>query len=244
MVNGFTHPQWFTYKQAVAFGGQVRKGEKGSKVVKYGTVEREAEGQGGNEDPKVIPFARAYTVFNADQVEWETRDHILKGYEPRNLGTESDPELDAMFIAMGIPTETHEKPTAYYSPQQDRVFLPPVETFHEVAEFYATVSHEYVHATGHRRRLDRVLSAKREAYAFEELIAELGAAMVCGFLGIAADINQSAAYIESWLKALRNDNRMIFRAAASAQKAADLLLDAAERGAGEQGTPPVMIAAE
>lgn len=245
---GFTHSQWFTYRQAVAFGGQVRKGEKGSRVVKYGTVDREAdyaaEGQGA--DKKVIPFLKSYTVFNADQIEWETTDFLEGGKPPRDLGTESDPELDAVFEAMGISTEFHEKPVAYYSPQADRVFMPHVSTFHEAAEFYATQAHEYAHATGHRKRLDRFPSARAQStpeYAREELVAELGGALVCASLGINASVEQSAAYLDHWIEALTGDHRLIFRVAASAQRAADLLLDAAESGAGGNAAP-VMVAAE
>lgn len=241
---GYAMPQWFIYRQAIAMGGQVRKGEKAAKVVKYGTIEREdADGQG--EDGKVIAFLKAYAVFNAEQIDWTDATLAPQIGAPRDLGTETDPDLDAVFAAMGIPTEHSPEPRAYYSPQRDVVHMPNANTFHDVPGYYDTLSHEYVHATGHRRRLDRQTAETRKGYAFEELIAEIGGAMVCASLGIATERAQNAAYVRGWLEALRADDRAIFWAAAAAQKAADLLLEtAAANGAGSLAPAAHAIAAE
>ena len=114
--------------------------------------------------------------------------------------------------------------------------MPPVKTFVSAGSYYATLAHEAVHWTGHGSRLDRLAKfADRSAYAFEELVAELGNVILCTHLGLTPDFEQSAAYVESWLKALKEDKRAIFRAAAEGQKAADLLLELArpdERGGG------------
>ena len=105
--------------------------------------------------------------------------------------------------------------------------MPPVATFHSAAGYYATLAHEATHWTGHKSRLDRFgRFTDRKAYAFEELIAEIGNCMICAALGLTPDFNQSAAYLQSWLRALSDDKRLIFKAASEAQKAADLLLAA------------------
>lgn len=232
---GYSMPQWFTYRQAVSLGGQVRKGEKAAKVVKYGTLEREGDGA---DDAKVIPFLKSYAVFNAEQIEWTDAHLAPQATTPRDLGTETDPAIDAVFTAMDIPTETTPKAAAFYSPQRDVVHMPPVQTFHDAPGYYDTLAHEYCHATGHRRRLDRQTAPNRKGYAFEELIAEIGGAMVCASLGIATDRAQNAAYVKSWIEALKADDRVIFRAAAAAQKAANLLLETATaNGAGGLTAP-------
>lgn len=103
--------------------------------------------------------------------------------------------------------------------------MPPIATFHDAAGYYATLAHEACHWTGHKSRLDRFSRfTDRKAYAFEELIAEIGNCMTCARLGLTPDFNQSGAYIQSWLRALKDDKRLIFKAASEAQKAAELLM--------------------
>ena len=220
---GYRAARWFTYKQAQEAGGQVRKGEKSATVIKYGTFEREAE---GSDDPRKVPYLKAYRVFNAEQIDGlPTEFHAAAAEEPCNLGTAADPALDAFFAATGADIRTSDDPRAYYNPVADFIHMPPIATFHTASGFYATLAHETVHWTGHGSRLDRLgRFTERKAYAFEELIAEIGNCMICASLGLTPDFEQSAAYVGSWLRALQDDKRLIFKAATEAQKAADLLL--------------------
>ncbi|QPT38923.1 DNA primase TraC [Oligella ureolytica] len=224
---GYGSAYWFTYRQAQELGAQVRKGEKGTTVVKYGTFEREDEETG---EDKKIPYLKGYTVFNADQIDGlPEKYHAVPAEEARDLGTEADPELDAFFKATGADIRTSEEPRAYYSLNGDYIHMPPIATFHSAAGYYATLAHEATHWTGHKSRLDRFSRfSDRKSYAFEELIAEIGNCMVCAAIGLTPDFEQSGAYVASWLRALKDDKRMIFKAATEAQKAADFLLEEAE----------------
>jgi antirestriction protein ArdC len=223
---GYVSPRWFTYKQAQDSGAQVRKGEKSTTVVKYGTFEKEDRDTG---EDKTFSYAKAYRVFNADQIEGLPAELYGKAPDaPRDLGTEADPELDAFFARTGAEIVTTEEPRAYYSPAKDHIHMPPVATFHSTKGYFGTLAHEAIHWTGGEKRLERIKKfANREAYAFEELVAEIGACFLGAQIGIAPEIDQSAAYVESWLQALKDDKRAIFRAASEAQKAADYLLNAA-----------------
>ena len=211
---------WFTYKQAQNHDAQVRKGEKSSVVVKYGTIVREDD----TGEEKIIPYLRSYRVFNADQVDGLPEKFYHKPAPPRDLGTAKDATLEEFFGTLGVPIDTTPKPKAYYSPSTDRVHMPPVETFFDASGYYGTLAHEMAHATGHKSRLDRFKKFQnREAYAFEELVAEIAACMLAAEQGFRPDFEQSAAYVEGWLKALNDDTSMIFRAASEAQKAVDLI---------------------
>ncbi len=208
----------------------MRKGEKSVSVIKFGTIEKESEKP--NEDPRTIPYTKLYAVFNADQIDGLPEDYYHRAEAPRDLGTEPDAALDAFFAATGAVIDSSPDPRAYYNPVTDRVHMPSVRTFHSMGGYYATLAHEMVHWTGHGRRLDRLGKfADRKAYAFEELIAEIGNVIICAHLGLTPDFEQSAAYVESWLKALREDKRAIFRAAAEGQKAADFLITKAAEAA-------------
>ena len=228
-AKGYASAHWFTYKQAQEHGGQVRKGEKSSTVVKYGTVEK--EGDDGEE--RRISYARAFRVFNADQIDNLPEEFYRSPAQPpRDLGTQADADLDAFFAATGARIVTTERPQAFYNITEDLIHMPPIQTFHDAGGYYATLAHEATHWTGHKSRLDRFGNGRdRKAYAYEELVAEIGACMVCATLGLMPDFDQSAAYVEGWLEALANDNRLIFRAASDAQKALDHLAGAAQAGA-------------
>jgi antirestriction protein ArdC len=222
--HGYVSNRWMTYKQAQELSGQVRKGESSSTVVKYGTFTRENE-LGIEEE---LPYARAYRVFNADQIEGLPEDYYIRPEAPRDLGTAADPELEAFFGRTGAEIHTRDDPRAYYSPAKDHIHMPPIATFHNAAGYYGTLAHEVIHWTGSEKRLERIKKfANREAYAFEELVAEIGACFLGAQIGVAPEFGQSAAYVEGWLKALKDDKRAIFRAASEAQKAADFVLHAA-----------------
>ncbi|MDT1064182.1 zincin-like metallopeptidase domain-containing protein [Paracoccus sp. CPCC 101403] len=228
-AQGYGSAWWFTYKQAEAAGGQVRKGEKSATVVKYGTVAREDEESGAE---KRIPYLKSYRVFNADQIDGLPEGfHAAPPQPVCDLGTRPDPRLEAFFAATGADIRSTAEPQAYYDPRADFIHMPMISSFHDAAGFYATLAHEACHWTGHGSRLDRLSRfAERKAYAFEELIAEIGNCMLCAQLGLVPDFGQSAAYVESWLRALQDDKRMIFKAATEAQKAADFLLSCVGEG--------------
>ena len=185
---GYRSPYWFTYRQAQEAGGQVRKGEKSATVVKYGTFDREDEASG---EERKVPYLRAYRVFNADQIEGLPEQYHGKPAEaPRDLGTEADPALVAFFDATGAEIRTSDDPQAYYNPAEDFIHMPPIGTFHSAAGYFATLAHEATHWTGHKSRLDRLSRfTERKAYAFEELIAEIGNCLVCATLGLVPDFD-------------------------------------------------------
>lgn len=228
---GYASPFWMTYRQAQELGGQVRRGERSTLVVKYGVLEKEREdeaGQGVREGEEGRaqrrPYLKAYRVFNAGQVDGLPESFARKPDPARDLGTKADASLETYFARLGATVETTPDPRAYYHPARDVIHMPPVATFHDTEGYYATLGHEAVHWTGHGSRLDRLARCRdREAYAFEELVAEVGQCLLLATLGLTPAIDQSAAYIEGWLKALRDDKRVIFRAASEAQKAVDLI---------------------
>ncbi|OIQ64447.1 DNA primase TraC [mine drainage metagenome] len=133
--------------------------------------------------------------------------------------------METFFAATGATINTTKKPRAFYDLKADRIHMPPIGTFHNAAGYYGTLSHELTHWTGAASRLDRLSRFDdRKAYAFEELVAEIGNCLLCATLGLTPDFGQSGAYIEGWLRALKEDNRAIFRAASEAQKAVDFVL--------------------
>lgn len=225
-THGYRASHWFTYRQAQELGGQVRKGEKASTVVKYGTVDREQSDEQGGTEKRAIPYLRAYKVFNAEQIDGlPDRFAPAPVDEVQNLGTQANPVLDAFFAATGADIRTSTDPWAYYNTQIDFIHMPPIASFHDAAGYYATLAHEATHWTGHATRLDRFARFQdRTAYAFEELVAEIGNCMLCARLGLVPDFGQSGAYIKGWLRALQDDKRLIFKAATEAQKAVELLI--------------------
>ena len=226
MEKDYALAHWFTFRQASALGARVRKGERSCMVIYYNVHERETEAG----ETKRLPFARSYNVFNADQIDGLPEDYIRAPDPARDLGTQSDPVLDAFFAATGARIETSARPRAFYRLDDDVIHMPPVATFHSTAGYFGTLAHESLHWTGHKSRLDRFPAfIDKRGRAREELVAEIGAAMTCARLGCDAEIPQSAAYVESWLEVLE-DKRAIFAAATAAQAGADHLFKAAAAG--------------
>ena len=216
----FASAHWFTFKQAKDLGGGVRKGQKSSTVVKYGTFDKE----GDNGEEKKIPYTRAYRVFNADQIDGLPAVFYAPPEEPRDLGTEADPELEAFFAKTGADIITTTEPRAYYRHDTDQIHMPPIQTFVDAGKYYGTLGHETVHWSGVDKRLGRNKRFKSNSErAMEEMTAEIGAAILGVKLGIEPDFEQNAAYVESWLAVLKDDNTAIFKAASEAQKAVDFI---------------------
>lgn len=226
-VKGYAAPLWMTYKQAEALGAQVRKGEKGSPVTYADKIKKhETDEQSGEETEREVYFLKQYTVFNVEQIDglparyYAPPQPIVATAEERNQAAEG-------FFANLDADIRHGGNQAYYSPSSDHVQMPAFESFKEAEGYYSVLGHECVHWTMHPKRLAREFGKARfgnEAYAQEELVAEIGAAFIAADLGIALEPRPDhASYIASWLKVLKNDTRAIFTAAAHAQKAVEYL---------------------
>jgi len=228
MESGFTAPFWMTYKQAQELGGQVRKGEHGALVVFANAMTKtETDAKTGEETDIEIPFMKGYTVFNVEQIDGLPERFYARIECPHTGETTRNAQLEAFFQATGADIR-HGGNQAFYKVDQDFIQMPVFEAFHQTEHYYSTLAHECAHWTRHPSRLNRDLGQKRwgdSAYAMEELIAEITSAFVGAELGITPHVlDDYAAYVASWLKALRNDKKAIFTAASHAQKAADFLL--------------------
>ena len=229
---GFADGIWGTYRQWQAKGAQVRKGEHGSTVVLWKPFERGDRSDDGEQDDggRRGVYARCFTVFNGEQVD---------GYEPEPVAqldeTMRFAHADAFVANLGIECE-YGGDTAYYSPIADRVHMPHFRQFKDALGFYGTLLHEHGHASGAKHRLDRDLTGSfgSATYAAEEICVEILSGFILADLGLAHHPRPDhAAYVASWLKALRGDPRAIFAAASRAQAAADWMhaqqTDGAER---------------
>lgn len=208
---GYTDPRWLTYKQAAEQGGQVRKGEHGTTIIYYKMLEKENEAG----ETEHIPMLKTFTVFNVQQI-----DNLSVEYAALPAAS-FDPieKAEALTVRSGAKI-TEKGIQAFYRPSTDEIYLPERFRFNNAADFYATQLHELIHWTGAKSRLNREKGGKygSDKYAFEELIAELGCAFLMADLGITGDV-QHESYISSWLKALNDDKRFIFKAASAASKA-------------------------
>ena len=248
---GYSSPNWLTFRQAKLLGGSVRKGEKGYPVVFWkwpegsrSEVESGKSDHSGTQHPEPLtynpqdgapeeprgrgPILRYYTVFNLSQCDGiddpSAEDLDVIAFTPIA-------QCEAIVRNMPTPPRiTHRQQRAYYQPSTDEINLPMKNSFASPQEYYATLFHELTHATGHASRLDRsgitdpVLFGSHD-YSREELVAEMGAAFLCGETGIEnATLDSSAAYVAGWLKRLRGDAKLVITAAAQAQKAVDYVL--------------------
>jgi antirestriction protein ArdC len=221
---------WMTYKQAQSIGAQVKKGAKGVQVVFYKPLSVTDKA-----DPtvtKLIPMIKSYTVFNTDWIDGLPENPVVE-----NPATEFQTlEECEQFIANTKAVIKHGGDSAFYTPTMDFIQLPNKTDFKSNSDYYATALHELAHWTGHTSRVNRDFSKSKRfgdsAYAFEELVAELTAAMMCAHLRIDGQL-QHASYIQSWLKVLKQDSKAILKASAEAQKAVDFMCNAA--AIGEEG---------
>jgi len=223
--HGFPGQSWLTFRQALALGGNVRKGEHGTTVVyadRFVPDDEKKRARETGEDAQAIPFLKRFTVFNAAQCEGLPEDVAIVAPPP--LPGLIEPRVEALVKATSIDFRIGGN-RAFYVPAQDYVQVPPPQAYFEPINWHRTALHELGHATGHASRLNRDFSGSfgTKKYAFEELIAEMSAAFCCASLGITPTVRH-ADYIGSWLEVLREDNRVIVRAASQASKAADYLL--------------------
>jgi antirestriction protein ArdC len=224
-AQGYSAPIWMTYKQAQELKANVRKGERGSLVVYANSINKIETNDKGEDVEREIPFLKAYTVFNVEQMDGLPEHYYVKPANPLPL-SERIAAADRFLIGTGA-TIQHGGNLAYYSPAKDLIQLPLFEAFADKESYYGTALHELVHFTKTKDRLDRDFSAKRfgdHGYAREELVAELGAAFLCAELDITPEVREDhAAYLGHWIEILNEDKRAIFGAASHAQRAADYL---------------------
>lgn len=221
-AKGYESSYWLTFNQAKGKGGTIRKGEKSSMVVfwkQYDTTDKESG------EPTTVPVLRYYNVFNVEQTEGIKAPDAV-AFTP----TEFHPivEADRMVKAFADgPSLEHGGTQAYYRPLTDSVRLPEPSRFASSEEYYSTLFHELAHSTGHSKRIDRKLDTDPKPfgsadYGREELVAEMAAAFLCGHAGIQpAVIENQAAYVQGWLKTIKQDKKLVIAAAGAAQKAAD-----------------------
>jgi antirestriction protein ArdC len=219
---GWVTPRFLTFKQAIETGGNVRKGEHGTKVYFVKQLQIK-DSDREDADTRLVPMLREYTVFNIDQCE-NLPDSVKAGkpIRVRNPDTR-DTLADEFLLSTGADIrEGHGE--AYYVPSRDFISMPAFEAFKGADHFYNVVFHELTHWTGHKSRLDRDLKNRfgSRDYAAEELVAELGAAFLCAEFSFDGDV-RNAGYIASWIELLKADKRAFFTACSKASKAADYL---------------------
>ena len=221
---GYGSRYWVTYRQARTLGGSVRRGEHGSKVVfwKIDKYQKENKETGETEDRNSM-LLRYYAVFNLEQCEG------IKSPEPVRVLAPLE-HCDNIVRSMPNPPGFERDSRAFYRPSTDTVGMPAKSAFDSAEEYYSTFFHELTHSTGHPSRVGRERIMEHnpfggEDYSKEELLAEMGAAMLCGVAGIESrTLDNSASYLQSWINRLRSDSRLIVSAASQAQKAADYIL--------------------
>ena len=228
---GYESPHWLTFKQAKERGGSVRKGEKGTGIVFWKWYDKKTGQTGDDGQPATdrIPVLRYYTVFNVDQC-----DGIEPPETPDVRHHEWEPLDECERIVSDMPSRPeirHGSGRACYVPCADCVEVPHRHRFEQPAAYYSTLFHELTHSTGHETRLNRRPSDEPRYfgdadYSREELVAEMGAAFLCGHAGIENDtLDRSSAYLKGWIGVLKGDSRLIVTAAAQAQKASDFVLN-------------------
>lgn len=224
-MNGYSTCRYITYSQAQSVGGFAKKGSKAVSVLRPLLVDKEVERNGKKVKEKVLIDFIPYKVFNLDQCEGVESLYpvpvIAKEPVKRRL------DLDMIMNNTGIPMKYVDGDRCFYSPVADQVTMQPIETFERIEGFYATCFHELGHGTGHEKRLNRFKTVgkyDRAEYAYEELVAELTAATICQMVGIDGHDRHAAAYLQNWIKALKDDKMMILDACKHSGKAVNLIM--------------------
>ena len=237
---GYASPYWMTYRQAEVLKGQVRKGEKASHAVLYKAIPAREVRDGDssidndNDDTRTRRLLRGFAVFNADQI-----DGLPARYYPMADVAETMPEgihrpqLEAFFER--VPAQVrHNGTQAYYNLSRDEIVLPPIERFSSYDAYFATRAHETAHWSGHKNRLDRQFGKRfgDQAYAFEELVADISSAILGALLGLPeAQLDNHASYLAHWVKVLKNDKTAILTAASQADVAVEYIVGFGQAGA-------------
>jgi antirestriction protein ArdC len=240
ITRGYTKRTWLSFRQAVQLGGHVRKGEKATPIIFYGQAKaREdaasvaAAGEAVSE--RTYRFLKLFHAFNVEQIE-ELPAHVGVEMAP----TARDPSFVEQWLVRAGANVRIGGATAFYSPVTDAIHIPPIAAFLSEQHFAATLLHEGVHFTGAKSRLDRLADyhTDRKARAREELVAEIGSAMLGAMIGFKPDhLEDHAAYVADWLKLLRDEPKAFLSAAAKAQNAIDWLTERAGHPSGDDVVP-------
>lgn len=230
--------EWLTYKQIQAEGGRVKAGEKASTVVfwKYLDKVEKQEDENGNEIEVVtgkFPILKGYAVFHIDQTEGIKPKYENKAKRYEHEACEEAEKVIANYVERdGLKLFIEDSDRAYYRPSTDEVHVPIMQQYKVREEYYSTTFHELTHSTGHAKRLNRRELAEMsffgdENYSKEELTAEIGAAFLCQTVGLQCEkaFENSVAYLQGWLRALKNDKKLIVAAAARAEAAVNYILN-------------------
>jgi antirestriction protein ArdC len=227
-TQGYESRYWLTYAQANKLGGHVKKGEHATTVVFWHVGEEKTVKRTDGTDRKSKPFLlRYYSVFNLCQTEGIAEKLGLDKATPR---VPSLDQCEQIVSAMPNRPAFEQSDRAWYRPSTDSVGMPARGLFNSAETFYSTLFHELTHSTGHASRIGRegieqLNTFGSESYSKEELIAEMGAAMLCGVTGISpSTLSNSASYLQSWIDRLRGDSKLLVSAASAAQKASDFIL--------------------
>lgn len=215
LKHGYTSHYWLGFGQAKQLKGNVKKGEKATRIIACITKKKETKDEGNDMENVITHFFRTEYVFNLDQIE----------------GIKIDTENEKIISADGIEelikntklNLKHQGERAFYKPSQDYINMPLKSKFEDTEGYYSTLLHELVHWTGHKNRLNRLEINKESDRAYEELVAEIGASFLCAEFGITPNITNTSSYVASWLKALHNDKNYIFKAVKSATTAVNYL---------------------
>ena len=218
---------WGSYKEWKGHNCYVKKGQKATLVIYYKTLQFEGKGLKENGDPETytVPFMRCWPVFNLNQVQGENSQWEAKK-EKKEPDTKVVPKekADSLVKNTKVKIKNIDDNRAYYHTKQDYINMPRVENFYDTKGYYGTLFHELTHSTGHESRLNRKMEGKfgSPSYAFEELVAELGASFLCGLQGLEkAPRIDHARYLNSWIKALKEQEGAILKASGFASKAVD-----------------------
>jgi antirestriction protein ArdC len=253
----YKSPYWLTFNQCRGLGGKIKKGSKGVKIVFWKWIDKILDPDSFDpdsiQDPETVkktqvPILKYYIVFNLDQTEGIDPAKLPDNPETDNNSWDPITETEKFIGSIpGLEIRYSVADIACYKPSEDYIQIPSPETFQGPEHYYSVHFHEIGHWTGHPDRLNRDLKSLRESkhdYSFEELIAELTAAFLCNKFGILnRTFNNSAAYIQSWVKVLKSDPKMIFKAASKAQKAFDYIVDIADYETPQETPEGVEIAA-
>jgi len=223
-LSGFSVPYFLTFNQVKELGGTVKKGAEATLVIFWSWKEK-TKIVDGKEETETYPVLQYYHVFNITQtegIEYESRFDQMDNFNPLAVCDE------VVLKYKDCPTIEHKEQRAFYFNEKDLINMPSKKSFNSEEDYYKTLFHEMIHSTGHKNRLNRDMPAvlnNHSEYSKEEVIAELGASFLCGHTHIGANlIENSASYIEFWLKQLKEDKKFVFAVSSQAQKAVEHIL--------------------
>ena len=227
-THGYPQNEFLTFKQVQDLGGRVIKGEKAHLVILWVWVDEDENKRMQDVKGRKKPLLRYYFVFNVSQCTGIPTRTVQNEIKPNDPIEKCEEIVSAM---PNRPNIVHNENEAYYHPLADFINMPKMQMFESSQAYYATLFHELIHSTGYEGRLNRkelmeLTKFGSELYSIEELTAEIGSCYLTSYAGIAMnDLTNSVAYLQGWLKRLKNDKRLIIYASAHAQKAVDYILN-------------------